>query len=214
MTSNAHVYFMSSHPINIATIKVVSGGKICSPHIAQCTHELATSHLIYMLRHHNQDVDFRFGRKPRNGGATILKFLCDSCVGRRVSKVPTDCDFEGASWPDAYGPSPLKLKCPRAMSNLETKKTAGLRAFSWIHRVHQHQRRPEIVSIDLHLMSSTCHMETRKPGKLSICFRENKFFSVNALSPGFPRGADLEIFRLYCLRDQQLACVQEVWPSA
>jgi len=72
MTNNAHVYFMSSHPINIATIKVVSDGKICSPHIAQCTHELATSHLICMLRHHNQDVDFRFGRKPRNGGATNM----------------------------------------------------------------------------------------------------------------------------------------------
>ena len=78
------------------------------------------------------------------------------------------------------------------MSNLKTKKTAGLRAFSWIHGVHPHQRRPETVSIDLHLMSSTCHMETRKPGKLSICVRENKYFSVNALSPGFPKGPILK----------------------
>ena len=72
MTSDAHVYFMSSHPIDIATVKVMVGRKICSPYIAQCMHELATSRFIYVLRHHNQNVDFWFGAKPRNSGTTDM----------------------------------------------------------------------------------------------------------------------------------------------
>jgi len=51
-----------------------------------------------------------------------LKFLCGGCVGRRVSKVPTDCDFKAASCPDANGNPGAQRDLQEAVSRPEANR--------------------------------------------------------------------------------------------